>query len=296
MDWRIERQREAFPQPPGHGDASLWVRRLDEGDRAELTAFLDADPGFTLFPRANLEHFSLNATFVRYWGTFTFGRLSAMLMMLGRRAALYAPVGVGVRRLAEIAARENVEFTMGRTDLVDEVLAQCGYGRMERREEHYLAALGKGGAGQPRVAVPPGALIRRGQTHDVPALTRLYLGSDGFEHIDEEQVRLTMSSRVRTMRTYVAVAGASLVAACSTSAETPHAAMIGGVWTSPAARNQGYSTAVVAALSRELIEQGRQPYLFYLTDNAPAARVYAKVGFQITGRWSVAYLRPKPST
>jgi hypothetical protein len=163
-----------------------------------------------------------------------------------------------------------------------------------RREEHYLAALipqvRDAGEGPLRVPVPPGALIRRGTLRDVPALTRMYLGSDGFEELDEEAVRRTMANRVRAMRTYVAVAGTSLVSACSTSAETPHAAMIGGVWTSPAARNRGYSTAVVAALVRELVEQGRRPYLFYLMDNAPAARVYAKVGFQPIGRWSVAYL------
>ena len=285
-----QRAREVFPRRPGEQDAGAWVRRLDERDRDELTAFLDADPGFSIFPRGNLEHYSLNATFVRYWGSFPGGRLSAVLMMVARRAALYAPPGAGVHRLAELAVREGVEFTMGRADLVDEVLAQRGNMPVERREEHHLAMLRDMSAAQPPVSVPAGAFIRRGTPRDVLALTQLYLGTDGFENLDEEQVRRTMSNRVRAMRTYVAVAGASLVSACSTSAETPHAAMIGGVWTNPAARNHGYSTAVVAALARELIEQGRRPYLFYLTDNAPAARVYAKVGFQPIGRWSVAYL------
>lgn len=292
-DWGPERLREAPPRLPDDQGAGLRVRRLHEKDRAELTAFLDADPGFSVFPRGNLEHFSLNATFVRYWGAFTSGRLSGVLMMVARRAALYAPAGIGMGRLAGVAAREGVEFTMGRTELVDEVVAQCGRGRVQRREEHYLAALrNAAGAGQPRVPTPAGALIRRGTPQDVPALTRLYLGSDGFEELDEEQVRRTMANRVHSMRTYVAVADRSLVAACSTSAETPHAAMIGGVWTSPAVRNRGYSTAVVAALSRELMEEGRRPYLFYLMDNAPAARVYGKVGFQVVGRWSVAYFGP----
>lgn len=295
MDWEPTWPRELDPRLARDQDARPWVCRLDEGDRAELTAFLDADPGYSMFPRGNLEHYSLNATFVRYWGAFIFGRLAAVMMMAGRRAVLYAPAGGPVAALADVAARENVEFTMGRTDLVDALLARCVHHRVSRREEHYLAALPEGRAGVPRVPAPAGAFVRRAMPSDVSALTRLYLRSDGFEDLEEEQVRRTMSSRVRAMRTYVAEAGGALVAACSTSAETPRAAMIGGVWTAPAARNRGYSTAVVAALSRELAEQGRRPYLFYLIDNAPAARVYAKVGFQTIGRWTVAYLRPRGS-
>ena len=289
MDCGPAQPREAFPRRPVSRDSGTSVRRLGEGDRDELTLFLDADPGFSVFPRGNLEHYSLTSTFVRYWGMFRHGQLIAVLMMVGHRAALYAPRGVRVRRLAELAVRENVEFTMGRTDLVDEVVARRQY--VERREEHFLAAMKEMGTEPPTVPVPLGAVIRRGKVADVPALTRLYVGSDGFEELDEEQVRRTMLNRVRAMRTYVAEVGTSLVAACSTSAETPHAAMIGGVWTRPDARNRGYSTAVVAALVRELMDHGRCPYLFYLTDNAPAARVYAKVGFQPVGRWSVAYLR-----
>lgn len=290
MDWEPARTREAIPRLRADRGAGAWVRRLEESDRDELTLFLDADPGFSVFLRGNLEHYSLHSTFVRYWGLFRLGQLAAVLMMVGRRAALYAPLGVGVRRLAELAVREHVEFTMGRADLVDEVVARCT--SVERREEHHLAVLRNANLGQPYVQAPLGSVIRRGMVADVPALTRLYLGSDGFEELDEEQVRRTMLNRVRSMRTYVAEVGTAIVSGCSTSAETPRAAMIGGVWTRPDARNQGYSTAVVAALARELMEQGRRPYLFYLTDNAPAARVYAKVGFQPVGRWSVAYLRP----
>ncbi len=53
----------------------------------------------------------------------------------------------------------------------------------------------------------------------------------------------------------------------------------------------GYSTAVVSVLAHELVEEGRQPYLFYLVDNQPAARVYARIGFRAIGRWSVVHLR-----
>ena len=48
---------------------------------------------------------------------------------------------------------------------------------------------------------------------------------------------------------------------------------------------------MVAALSAELLAEGRTPYLFYLEDNAPAAHVYKKIGFRDTGHWTVVYLQ-----
>lgn len=267
------------------------VRRLDEQDRRETAALLDRDPGFGLFPRSNLEHMNLSSTFTRYWGEFTGNQLRAILMMVGSRAALYAPDGTDVSGLARLAAREDIDFTMGRTDLVDALLVACKRCELERREEHYLAELPADH--MPRVVVPQGTIVRRAQIYDIEPLTQLYFGTDGFERLSMDDLRRTMAGRVRSMRTYVAQVGTRLVSAASTSGETPVSAMIGGVWTSPDARNRGYSTAVVAALSRELVEQRRTPYLFYLLDNTPAAAVYARVGYRVVGRWSVAYMSPR---
>ncbi len=269
------------------------VRRLSEADRREAAALLDRDPGFALFPRSNLDHMTATSSLTRYWGEFAENRLRAILMLVGSRAALYAPLGADVSALAHIAAGEEVDFTMGRTDLVDALLTANPNHGLERREEHYLAALA--GNSPPRVPVPQGAMVRRAQLYDVESLTYLYFGSDGFERLQMDELRRTLAGRIRSTRTYVAQVGTRLVSAASTSGETPVAAMIGGVWTAPDARNRGYSTAVVAALSRELLEQRRLPYLFYLLNNGPAAAVYARVGYRVVGRWSVAYLSPRVS-
>lgn len=273
-------------------NSSPLVRRLDEPDRAALHALLGTELGYSIFLSANLCNFSLDATFVRYWGMFDGRQITSTLMMVGRRAALYGPPGVDVQSLARTAAALGADFTMGRSDLVDALLAASGFDRLGRREEHFLAELASAEDGVlPAVVVPGGATVRRATTLDLEQLTRLYVGTDGFEQLSEDQVRRTMAGRVHSLRTYVAEAEGRIVAGASTSAETPDAAMIGGVWTAPDVRNRGYSTAVVAALARELLEEQRRPYLFYLVDNFPAAHVYNRVGFQVVGPWSIAYLR-----
>ncbi|MGZ3664125.1 MAG: GNAT family N-acetyltransferase [Ktedonobacterales bacterium] len=289
--WRHSGRGNRASQQQRPTNSSPLVRRLDEPDRFVLHTLLGTEPGYSIFLAANLCNFSLDATFVRYWGAFDGRQLTSTLMMVGRRAALYAPPGVDVQPLARTAAVLGADFSMGRSDLVDALLAASDSQGLVRREEHYLAEIAPTHEGAlPGVVVPGGAMVRRATALDLEPLTQLYLGTDGFEQLSEDQVRRTMAGRVHSLRTYVAEIDGHIVAGASTSAETPDAAMIGGVWTAPDMRNRGFSTAVVAALARELLEEQRHPYLFYLVDNVTAAHVYNRVGFHVVGPWSIAYL------
>jgi uncharacterized protein len=231
---------------------------------------------------------------VRYWGGYIGERLAAVLMMVGRRAMILAEPRLDLSPLVRIAALEQVDFMMGQPEGVDALLDELPTGAgLERREEHYLAELALPAGGMKAMVVPPGVMIRRAHPSDLDALTTLYYHADGFESVGKDQVRRTMYGRIRSLRTWVAESEGQLQSAASTSAETAQAAMIGGVWTAPSARNRGLSTAVTSALSRELVTEGRRPYLFYLVDNAVAAHVYSQVGFSTIGRWSVVYLTPR---
>ena len=77
-----------------------------------------------------------------------------------------------------------------------------------------------------------------------------------------------------------------VVSAALSSAEGGGAAMLGGVATLDEYRGLGLSTLCVGALCEELFAQGvRSVGLFYLKDNVPAARVYARLGFKPASEW-----------
>jgi len=291
--WRPVTAGEAGTAPapdPDTPPSRIEVLRLTELHRPALTTLLEREPGHSLFLSARLSRFSLDASLARSWGMFLHHQLLAALMLAGGRALPYALSGVDITPLARLAAGEGFDFTLGRADVVDALLAACPPDWVVRREEHYLATLNQPQACLLRVVSPLGALVRRADPRDLDQLARLYLGADGFEGLSSDQLRQVLSGRVHALRTYVAELRGHLISAASTSAEAPAAAMIGGVWTAPQARNRGLSTAVVAALCRELLAEGRHPYLFYRQDNAPAAALYAKVGFHVAGHWSVASL------
>ncbi len=273
--------------------AAAQVRRLHAPDEAALAQFLQADRGYGLFITSNMLSFGLNGTDLRFWGQFHHAshappHLEGALMLAGHNANLYVAEGADPTPLIDEAVCERLHFIMGEARVMARVQARLG-ARVQRVEEHHFAELPQHRFQSPAVALPPSVRVRRGVPRDVDALARLYFNTSGFEDLTYPQVRNTMMNRVSHLRTYLAEAQGRVLAAASTSAESYAAAMIGGVWTAPFARGQGLSTAVVAALCADLLRERLRPHLFYLIDNTPAARVYAKIGFRLSGGWRVVY-------
>ncbi len=276
------------------GRPETYTRRLRSEHFFELSRLLATAPGFTLFLTSNLERFGLDDPFIHFWGAFRGDALVGVLMMAGQRAGVYGRENEVLSSLMEIALRQKVNFIMGPREMVRSALRSLSHLPIARSEAHFFATL-EPKRFQEKLAVPLApANIRKATPDDIEGLTQLYTGAAGFERVSADQVRQSMIERVYALRTYVADVGRRLVAGASTSAESSTAAMIGGVWTLPNEREHGYSTAVVAALCADLLAEGRQPYLFYLEDNAPAARVYTKLGFEAIARWTVIYFeRPR---
>lgn len=272
-----------------------FTQRLHEEHYAELRQFLAAEPGYSVFLSSNLERFGLDDPFIHFWGTFQDDQLVTTLMMVGQRAGIYTADPSTLRPAMEIALRQRVSFIMGPRDVMNSALQHLWQLTVTRHEAHFFARLSSERFQPQPAGTISEAIVRKATPDDVPALTTLYTGAAGFELASVEQVRQSMIERVYALRTYVAEVKGRLVAGASTSAESYNAAMIGGVWTLPDERSHGHSTAVVAALSAELLAEGRSPYLFYLENNAPARHVYKKIGFEDTGHWSVVYFQRQRS-
>lgn len=275
----------------------VLVRPLQADDDVAARRFLQDDRGYGLFITGNLLSYGFGYGDVRYWGQFrqqanvmgaTELDLTGILMFSGESATVYAPPDVNVDLLNALALQEPLHFMMGRADLMDAALAQATR-PVVRTETHHFADLTARSFTRNELTLPAQMSVRRGTPRDSDGLARLYYGATGFEDLTFAQVRNVMTNRVTRLRTFLAERQGEIVAAASTSAESYTAAMIGGVWTAPWARGRGISTTVVGALCGELLRERKRPYLFYLTENGPAERIYAKLGFRVTGSWKVMY-------
>ena len=97
---------------------------------------------------------------------------------------------------------------------------------------------------------------------------------------DPERLRALVPRRIESRQFWI-WDDAGAVAFAGWSDAPPDAARVAPVYTPPHARGRGYATALVAALSQALLDEGRQR-LFLITDlaNPVSNAIYAKIGYQ----------------
>jgi RimJ/RimL family protein N-acetyltransferase len=97
---------------------------------------------------------------------------------------------------------------------------------------------------------------------------------------DPERLRALVPRRIGNGQFWI-WDNAGAVAFAGWTDAPPDAARIAPVYTPPPLRGRGYATALVAALSQALLDDGRQR-LFLITDlaNPVSNAIYAKIGFQ----------------
>ena len=80
-----------------------------------------------------------------------------------------------------------------------------------------------------------------------------------------------------------------IVAKANTNAIGINCVQIGGVYTHPLYRRNGYAGALIQALCNRATRAQKQPVLFVKEKNKPALSLYQKLGFEECGRYAIAY-------
>jgi GNAT superfamily N-acetyltransferase len=150
-----------------------------------------------------------------------------------------------------------------------------------------------------RLPIPPAcaphtiALARQASMRDLDMLAQLYQDAGGMYRSRANVAAKLAESRVFVVEEPALGRRAKRIASCALlSPEGSDAGLIGGVYTTPAARNKGYAAACVSALSLDVQRDGKLPVLFY--ENPVAGALYRKLGFEECGRWGVLYLGSAP--
>lgn len=80
-----------------------------------------------------------------------------------------------------------------------------------------------------------------------------------------------------------------IVAKANTNAIGINKVQIGGVYTHPLYRRNGYAGTLIQALCNRATRAQKQPVLFVKEKNKPALSLYQKLGFEECGRYAIAY-------
>jgi len=265
------------------------IRLLTETERVVAIQLLATAPQLNLYIWGNLETLGFDQDFCEFWGDVVETsdgqcRLRAILNRYMTGWSVYGEAAADWVGLGQIVDTHGA----GATRLQDNPGGIASFlpylrqyqGKQVKVEE--LMAL-EAGAFRP-VAPPIDLIVRRGSMADLAALTEFYADAGDLTRSAAGVARPLQDTHLWLIEQQGAILATAL-----TNAEIQQMAMIGGVYTLPAARGRGLSQVVCSALCAELLAEGKQPCLYWI--NPAAGAVYQKLGFRSIGQWRSIWLK-----
>ncbi|GIH80700.1 N-acetyltransferase GCN5 [Planobispora longispora] len=263
-------------------------RVLDDNDRDEVLALLDADPVANVFVASRVRSVGLNPARLggQMWGFGSRGTLTSLCYS----GANLVPVNAGpeaVHAFADRARRQGrrCSSVVGPIDAVELL--------WERLEPHWGPARAVRWA-QPVMAtsayspIPYDPLVRRVRMEDfetvLPACVAMFTEEVGVspEAGDGGALyRSRVAELIRIGRSYARIDDGTVVFKAEIGAVTPLACQIQGVWVHPDLRGRGHAAAGMAAVVRQALDCFAPTVTLYVNDyNAPARAAYRRAGFK----------------
>ena len=260
---------------------SAHIRQLNRDDTDELLDLLYQDPYYNIFMIGNLEHMGLDHPDLDYWGSFREGQLVGALMRYRVFWNVYDAGRADLKGFAWLMDRRGDAQALHGHDKLIARLAKLlrDYEVAEKRRLHFCRLP------ELKPALTSSYSVRRANLADLPALVAFYADAEEMNR-DEQSVRRCLEQ----CRVFVATAEGRIVSAALTNAETGELAIIGGVYTPPDFRYQGYASACLVAICQDLAADGKEACLFY--DDPVAEGIYRRLGFKEMGYWRLLLLTP----
>lgn len=134
--------------------------------------------------------------------------------------------------------------------------------------------------------VEPDGRYRLAAAQDIP---RLEAWREGYMRERETEWHIDWRQAIAARSVYVRERDGVLTACLVKGAHLDTTVSFGGTYTFPRFRGEGEATMLVANFCAEMAREGLDVCLLVDDDNAPALRVYARVGFHPQGLYRTAY-------
>ena len=220
-------------------------------------------------------------------GRFSGIEQNGRLVALCHSGANVVPSGAGCGAFAGVAVRARARMLIGEQQAVSELWEAARRHLPSAREDR---------PGQPVYAmsdVPEagGTGLRPAELPDldllVPACALAHEGELGVDPLrrDADGFRWRTRAQIEEGRSWLWEENGVILFKAEASAWTPQAVQLQQVWTDPEAREAGNAGRGLRDLIRLLLEDTPQVCLFVRPENAPALRLYERIGMRRQGAY-----------
>ncbi len=260
------------------------IRLLNEFDRSAAVDLLRQSPIYNLYMLGNLAAVGFDRAFCQFWGEWgADGQLRAVLNRYMGNWVLFGQPGADWAGLGDILDGHEVTANAVQ-DNPGGIESWLPYLRRYRAIDVNATKLMALDAPDFRPRSPAsGVRVRRAGMADLPRLVDFFADAGSMTRSPAAVERPLRDTRVWLAEPVDATSETPILSTALTNAEVPDRAMIGGVYTPLAHRNQGLSAAVCSALCADLFADQKQPVLYW--ENPAAGSVYSKLGFHPIGLW-----------
>ena len=260
------------------------IRKLVEADRAQTLAFLSVEPAINLFMIGDIEQDGFDKDFQEFWGDFNnLGELEGVLVRYNEfYIPYYKVLDFNPLPFVEIIKSDSNHVGISGKESVLNLFTP--YFNTYHYKSTYFCELKT--AEQLKVVSLP---IKVATPEDATRICELLNEIEEFSESPSKPESLERVIRSGAGRVYYTETEDGILKnVVQTTAENSMSAMIIGVATRKAYRNQGLMSGSLAKLCRDLIEnEGKSLCLSY--DNPEAGKIYHNLGFESIDKWTMLF-------
>ena len=284
----------------------MAVRVLSEEDRPAVRRYLAGRLVECLFLASNLENYGLEDDGAHWSGTWlgfhADGEMKAVAQLVNQGSLLVAisssEAAAGLAQAIRARHYEPLRILGMRPEVEDIhalLAADGGYPIREVRDS-LLQVL------TPETFEPREASGGRLATmDDVPKLLewkrrfRVEAMGDDPQWVDDEVLKKSLVLTIEGGRQYVLEAGDRLVSMARLNARTRRMAQLGGVYTPPEERGNGYASRLISGLCQRVLEDEKLEAMALMVEESKeaASRIYRRLGFLGLGCYRFLLLEPE---
>lgn len=265
------------------------VRRLEDTDRTALLRELDRDPYGNLYLRSLVHEYGVSPTKHTEHGRFHArvmgGEVGTVVFLGNARNLCTAGTAEGMDAVLEHCLNPGLpRLFVGPAEhapAVRRAFARTGASPFLDREQTYYVLTADALA--PLDDVP----IRPAHPEELDPVAEAQAAMTGEDlgipipRLDLPRLRSLLRRRMEMGKVWVLMEGDTLLFKTEEVARSPEGILVGGVYTHPEMRGQGYAARGIAAWARRLFAEGLEVLTLHVnTRNEPAVRAYERVGFR----------------